>query len=538
MTVEGDMTKRSYSLEDRYGAETGRVLLTGIQALARIPVEQLRRDRSNGRRTAAFVSGYPGSPLGGFDLEMARVRTAVPDVEIVHLPAVNEELAATAVMGSQLAAGRPDRRVDGVVGIWYGKAPGLDRAGDALRHATFAGTSPTGGAIALVGDDPACKSSTMPSSSDASLVDLHMPILYPGTVAECLVLGLHGIAMSRVTGLWSSLKIVTPVADATETVTLPVLDGDPVLPSIQVDGRPWTAHPSAQFLGDRMIAVEREFHDVRLSLAHEYGAANQLNVVTVDPPKAWIGLLATGYTYQELREALRRLGLARDEDVRAAGIRLLYLRMPVPFNERQIAEFARGLEEVVVVEEKNPTLERLVRDALYPTPLRPLVIGKVAPDGTPLFPSYGLLDADAILPALRSRLASRLGARLAADRGGGGPHPLCLQRLSAQLGHEGPRRIGRGDGYRLSRHDPPHGRGSGRREHRHHGDGQRGGPVARHGPLCGNRPRISEPRRRHLFPFRPTGRAGRHRRRRPHDLQTALQQHGRHDRRPKRSQCD
>jgi indolepyruvate ferredoxin oxidoreductase len=413
MTVEGDMTKRSYSLEDRYGAETGRVLLTGIQALARIPVEQLRRDRSNGRRTAAFVSGYPGSPLGGFDLEMARVRTAVPDVEIVHLPAVNEELAATAVMGSQLAAGRPDRRVDGVVGIWYGKAPGLDRAGDALRHATFAGTSPTGGAIALVGDDPACKSSTMPSSSDASLVDLHMPILYPGTVAECLVLGLHGIAMSRVTGLWSSLKIVTPVADATETVTLPVLDGDPVLPSIQVDGRPWTAHPSAQFLGARMIAVEREFHDVRLSLAHEYGAANQLNVVTVDPPKAWIGLLATGYTYQELREALRRLGLARDEDVRAAGIRLLYLRMPVPFNERQIAEFARGLEEVVVVEEKNPTLERLVRDALYPTPLRPLVIGKVAPDGTPLFPSYGLLDADAILPALRSRLASRLGARLA-----------------------------------------------------------------------------------------------------------------------------
>ncbi len=410
------MNESPYSLEDRYKAAEGRVFLSGVQALVRIPIEQLRLDRRAGRRTAGFVSGYPGSPLGGFDQEMARALRVARDVEIVHLPAVNEELAATAVMGSQLAAGRSDRRVDGVVGVWYGKAPGLDRAGDALRHATFAGTSRTGGAVAVVGDDPACKSSTMPSSSDASLIDLHMPVLYPGTVAECLELGLHAVAMSRITGLWSSLKVVTPVADATETVTLPVMHTDPVVPTIEVDGQNWVAHPSAQFLGPRMIAVEEEFHQIRLSLAHDYCVANQLNAVTVDPPDAWIGLAAAGYTYQEMRDALRRLGLEDDNDVRGAGIRLLQLRMPVPFNERQVAEFARGLQEIVVVEEKNPTLERMVRDALYPTALRPLVVGKRAPDGSRLFPSHGLLDADSMIENLRSRLAPRLEALLAPAR--------------------------------------------------------------------------------------------------------------------------
>jgi indolepyruvate ferredoxin oxidoreductase len=401
-----------YSLSDRYHAETGRVLLSGIQALVRIPMEQLRLDRAAGRRTAAFVSGYPGSPLGGFDIEMARVVQRT-DLDIVHVPAVNEELGATAVMGSQLASLRPDLRYDGVIGVWYGKAPGLDRATDALRHATFAGSSAGGGAIALVGDDPACKSSTMPSSSDAGLVDLHMPILYPGTVAECLELGLHGIAMSRVTGLWSALKVVAPIADATETVELPVLQAAPVNPELEVGEAIWTPHPSAQFLGARMIAVEEEFHEIRERLAHEYGVLNGLNRVTVDPADAWIGCIATGYTYYELREAFRRLGLADDHALERAGIRLLYLKMPVPFHEGQIADFARGLDEILVVEEKNPTLERLVRDALYPTALRPLVVGKHDPDGARIMPSHGLLDADAILPGLRTRLQNRLGDRLA-----------------------------------------------------------------------------------------------------------------------------
>ena len=181
-------TTDGYRLDDRYTKDAGRVVMTSIQALARLPVEQLRRDRAAGLRTAALLSGYPGSPLGGYDLEVARMRRLHDDLPLVHQPAVNEELGASAVMGSQLAASRPDARYDGVLGIWYGKAPGLDRATDAIRHGVFAGTSQHGGVVALVGDDPAAKSSTMPSSSDAALVDLHMPILYPGTPAECLEL--------------------------------------------------------------------------------------------------------------------------------------------------------------------------------------------------------------------------------------------------------------------------------------------------------------------------------------------------------------
>ena len=405
-----------YSLSDRYLALEGSVFMSGVQALARIPSEQLRRDRERGLKTAAFVSGYPGSPLGGFDLEMARMlATMRGEFAIEHLPAVNEELGASAVMGSQLAAERPDVRYDGVVGIWYGKAPGLDRATDALRHGVFAGSSSLGGALALVGDDPSAKSSTMPSSSDAALVDLHMPILYPRDPAECLELGLHGIAMSRATGLWSALKVVTAVADGTATVSLPVLDGDPVVPQHIVDGKVWRSTPSAQFLGPRMVEVEREFHEVRSALALRYGVENKLNQLPANPSDAWIGIVATGFTFGEVREALRRLGLASLDDIAGAGIRLLNLRMPVPFDEQMIVNFAAGLEEIVVVEEKNPTLERLVRDALYPTTMRPLVVGKTDTAGTQLLQSYGRLDADHIIPALRSRLKKRLHDSLAPE---------------------------------------------------------------------------------------------------------------------------
>jgi indolepyruvate ferredoxin oxidoreductase len=402
----------SYSLADRYQREEGQVFLTGIQALARIPIEQLRRDRAAGLNTAAFLSGYPGSPLGGFDLEIARARRLVPDLPIVHQPAVNEELGATSVMGSQLAQGRPDATRDGVVGFWYGKAPGLDRAGDALRHGVFAGSSSNGGAVVLVGDDPACKSSTMPSSSDASLVDLHMPILYPGTMVDCIELGLHAVAMSRASGLWSSMKIVTPVADGSGTVTLPVLETDPIMPTIEIDGKQWVSRPTAKFLGQRMLDVEREFREIRLPLAHRYGVENRLNRISIDPPDAWIGLVATGFTYHEMLDALRRLGLDGPDEVAAAGVRVLQLRMPVPFDADLARTFARGLDEIVVVEEKNPTLEWLIKDALYGHGHQPLVVGKTHEDGRTLMQSWGRLDADAIMPGLRERLTPRLADRL------------------------------------------------------------------------------------------------------------------------------
>ena len=418
-----------YELSDRYVRREGRVLLSGIQALARLPIEQMRRDHEAGLNTAAFVSGYPGSPLGGFDLEMTRALRQV-DLPIVHEPAVNEELGATAVMGSQLAPGRPDALYDGVLGIWYGKAPGLDRACDALRHGVFAGTSPQGGAIALVGDDPASKSSTMPSSSDATLVDLHMPIFYPGTIAECLELGLHAVAISRATGLWSSMKIVTPIADGSATVELPQLSQPPAVPTVEIDGIPWQCEPSAHFLGPRMLEVEREFREIRLPLARDYSVINQLNTIAGDRNTAWIGIAATGFTYYETLDALRRLGLGSMREIEQAGIRLLHLRMPVPFDRDIVRTFARGLEQIVVVEEKNPTLEWLIKDALYGTADTPPVYGKRAAAGEALFRSWGMLDADAIVEPLRRMLEPRLGDRLSTSRSPGRREliPLSVQR--------------------------------------------------------------------------------------------------------------
>lgn len=423
-------TPEGYRLDDRYTKDEGRVVMTSIQALARLPVEQLRRDRAAGLRTAALLSGYPGSPLGGYDLEVSRMARLHDDLPLVHQPAVNEELGASAVMGSQLAASRPDALYDGVLGIWYGKAPGLDRATDAVRHGVFAGTSQHGGVVALVGDDPAAKSSTMPSSSDAALVDLHMPVLYPGTPAECLELGLHAVAISRACGLWAAMKIVTPVADGVGTVDLPVLTEDPVMP----EG--WDAverHPSAVFLGSaRMIAVEKEFRTVRQDLAYRYGVLNRLNRIVVDPDDAWVGMVATGYTYYETREALRRLGLTTDAELAAVGVRLLQLRMPVPFDREMVRRFARGLDEIVVVEEKNPTLEGLVKEVLYDTVERPRVVGKRDETGAELLHEYGLMDADAIVGALRARLSRRLADRLAPPPRGrievGSLLPLATQR--------------------------------------------------------------------------------------------------------------
>jgi indolepyruvate ferredoxin oxidoreductase len=402
-----------YSLSDRYMRTEGQVLLTGIQALARLPIEQLRLDRAAGRNTAAFLSGYPGSPLGGFDQEVARAARLVPDLTIVLQPGVNEELGATSVMGSQLAAGRPDALYEGVVGFWYGKAPGVDRASDALRHAVFAGTSPNGGAVALVGDDPAAKSSTLPSSSDATMVDLHMPVLYPGTIQECLELGLHAVAISRAAGLWSAMKIVTAVADGSGLVRLPVLAEELIIPTIEVGGRPYVCKPSAVLLGPRMLELEREFREIRLPLAERYGVENRLNSIPVNPSDAWIGLVSTGYTYYQMLEALRRLGLPDEASIADAGIRLLHLRMPIPFDRSIVRQFARGLDDIVVVEEKNPTLETLVRDALYGTPDRPSVVGKNSEDGRTLLPAWGMLDADAMVSPLRERLSVRLADRLA-----------------------------------------------------------------------------------------------------------------------------
>jgi len=404
----------TYQLTDRYRSDEGRAFLSGSQALARLTYEQLRADRLAGLNTAAYITGYPGSPLAGFDRDvMAAAKLAAADgLKMVYQPGMNEELAATAVMGTQLAVTVDTCRYDGVIGVWYGKAPGLDRASDALRHAVFAGTSAKGGALAIVGDDPTAKSSTLPSSSGATLVDLNMPIIYPGDVQEAIDLGRHAIALSRACGVWTSIKVVEAVADGTGSVELHPERIRPIVPTMQVDGKLWVPHPSGEIITPYTIALEKEFHEVRLQLASEYGVLNHLNTIPVRGPSDWIGIAASGHTFQETLEALRLLGFRTTDELRAAGIRLFKLGMPVPLDAGQVREFAEGLVEVVVVEEKTPNLEWLVKDALYGRADAPLVYGKHAPNDEALFPWTGTLEADSIAPLLRRRLATRLADRM------------------------------------------------------------------------------------------------------------------------------
>jgi indolepyruvate ferredoxin oxidoreductase len=399
----------TYELEDRFRREDGRVFLSGVQALARLPVDQLRIDRRHGLATAAFVSGYQGSPVATFQEEASAAAATVPDLPIVVRPGLNEEIAATSVMGSQLVDSLGDKRYDGVVGVWYGKAPGLDRAGDAIRHGVFAGTSRHGGVMAIVGDDPAAKSSTLPSSSDATLVDLHMPILFPGDVQEALDLSRHAVALSRSSGIWVGMKLVTPVADGTGTVDVHPDRVQPVRPTMEFDGKLFVPHPSGRLLTPYTLDMEREFQQVRSVLARRYGVANRLNQVTVSTGRDWIGIAASGHTYHELREALGLLGLGDDDALRNAGVRLFHLLMPVPVDEQQVRDFAHGLAEVLVVEEKNPTLELLVKSAMYDSDERPRVVGRHDEAGAELVPGTGMLDADRLVEPLRRRLAMRLG---------------------------------------------------------------------------------------------------------------------------------
>lgn len=416
MTIDSSGTREQravYALEDRFRLEDGRVFLSGVQALARLPLDQLRLDRRLGLTTAAFASGYQGSPVGTFTEELRRASRTVPDLPIVIQPAVNEELAATAVMGSQLAMTLADARYDGVVGVWYGKGPGFDRSSDAIRHAVFSGTSIHGGVVAVVGDDPAAKSSTLPSSSDATMVDLHMPILFPGDVQEALDLGRHAVALSRSCGLWAGLKLVTAVADGTGTVDVHPDRVRPSAPVIEVDGEPFRPHPNGRLITPYTLDMEREFQEVRWHLARRYGVDNHLNRVVVRTGDDWLGIAASGHTYHETREALRVLGLGSDDDLRAAGIRLFQLLMPVPLDPGQAREFAVGLEEVLVIEEKNPTLEQLLKSSFYDGPNHPRVVGRRDEYDQLLVPGHGTLDVDTLIAPLHRRLASRLGDRLA-----------------------------------------------------------------------------------------------------------------------------
>ena len=387
-------------LSDRYTATSGRVQLTGVQALARLPIDQHRRDLTAGLNVGTFISGYEGSPLAGYDQELGRLKQLLEANDVTFVPGLNEEAAATAIQGSQLACTLPGATRDGVIGIWYGKAPGLDRATDALRHGNLMGSHPKGGALVLVGDDPAAKSSTLPCASDGALADLAMPYLYPADSQDVLDLGRHAIELSRASGLWVGLKIVTAVADGSSTVSLAA-----DWPAPQIPPGAGTHAPTARLLHPTLGQLERGMEH-RLRIAREYARLNELNRVVGRGQDDVLGVVAAGHTWLDVLGALRRLGIG-EADLAGSRVRLLRVGMPWPLEEATVREFADGLEEILVVEEKRSFLEAAIRDVLYGGPAQPAVTGKRDADGSELLPAYGELDADTILGPLRRRMTAR-----------------------------------------------------------------------------------------------------------------------------------
>ena len=322
---------RTVSLSDRYEATEGTVLLSGIEALVRLVLTQRRLDRLRNLSTAAFISGYEGSPLGGLDQQLHRAQALLREADVVFAPGLNEELAATAVGGTQLSGELPGRRFDGVVGFWFGKNPGLDRAADAIRHASVSGTAPLGGAVALVGDDPLSKSSTLPSSCEQMARALGMPVLAPSSVGDIIPLGLHAVALSRYAGLWGALKIVADIADASATVTIPALGALGIPPPDQ--SRVW--HPRA-LVGPGALEAEENFVGVRIPRVHEYTELAGLNRITSEPVRPRLAILASGMSYAATQRALSDLGLsAHDQD--DLGLRLVKIDLPWPLSPFALA---------------------------------------------------------------------------------------------------------------------------------------------------------------------------------------------------------
>ncbi|MEZ5933183.1 MAG: indolepyruvate ferredoxin oxidoreductase family protein [Alphaproteobacteria bacterium] len=396
------MSSRGVSLEDKYRAETGQILLSGIEALVRLPMEQIRLDRQAGLNTAGFISGYRGSPLGGYDQRLTKAEALLGEHDVRFQPGLNEDLAATAVWGTQQVNLHPGAKAEGVFGIWYGKAPGVDRSGDVFKHANMTGTWPKGGVLAIAGDDPLAKSSSLPSQSEFAFVDAEMPVLTPADLQDVLDLGLHGLAMSRYAGLWSGMIALADLMDGSATVTvdlerlalrLPPDDGEPrhiTLASLQIPNR---------------LALEETLRRRRLPAALRYARANALNKVIVDSDAPRLGLAVSGKCWSATLSALDLLGISlRDAD--RLGLRLLKVSMPWPLEPTGVEDFASGVERIVVIEGKRSLIETQIKDQLYnlSADRRPAIVGKTDPSGAPLLPTVGDPDALTIAAALLSLL--------------------------------------------------------------------------------------------------------------------------------------
>ncbi|NNF68687.1 MAG: hypothetical protein HKN01_02860, partial [Acidimicrobiia bacterium] len=320
--------------------------------------------------------------------------------DVQFISGVNEDLAATVIWGAQMTTLEKDVTFDGVKGIWYGKGPGVDRAGDAMRHAMFAGVGPNGGVLALAGDDPECKSSTIPSASEGQLADLGMPVLYPGTVAEALRFSLYGYELSRASGLWSGIKVHTDVADG--FATIPADTGSINLERYvhEVDGTPWTPTVDNRLLIPFSMMLEEELFGHRIDAARGFMRANSLDR-SYGASDASLGIIVAGKPHGDVRDALVRLGIT-EETLADFGIRIYVPAMISPLESEGLRSFVDGLDTVMVVEAKRAFMETQVRDLLYGGPHTPAVYGKVGPDGGALLPRSGIISPDLLVEPLRS----------------------------------------------------------------------------------------------------------------------------------------
>src|SRR5690349_18717162 len=399
------MALRKVTLDDKYDLTQERVFVTGYQALIRLTLMQKERDRRAGLNTAGYVTGYRGSPLGTLDQQFLRASKYLDKYEIKFQAGLNEDLAATALWGTQQAELRGEGKYDGVFGLWYGKGPGVDRTGDVFRHANFAGTSPHGGVLALMGDDHTAESSTTAHQSEYHFVDVMIPILNPAGVQEIVDYGLYGWAMSRFCGSWVALKSMHETVESTA-----VIDGS--LERLNIVIPQGFEMPEGGLnirLRDTILGQEARLYDYKRDAMLAFVRANKLNKYITSGGRApKIGIITVGKSYLDVRQALDELGI---DEVKCndLGIRLYKIACPWPIGKSDLQEFASGLDLIIVVEEKRSLIEVQVREELYGTANQPACIGKKDEQGNWLFPVKGALDPNEIAICIGERILQRIG---------------------------------------------------------------------------------------------------------------------------------
>ncbi|MEY2907681.1 MAG: hypothetical protein RLZZ602_204, partial [Pseudomonadota bacterium] len=401
MTKSIGTVDHKVSLDDKYAFDVARAYMTGIEALVRLPMLQHQRDQNAGLNTAAFISGYRGSPLGGLDQALWKARSRLDRHNVHFQPGVNEDLAATAVWGSQQTNLFAGARYDGVFGMWYGKGPGVDRSMDVIKHANAFGTSRYGGVLAVAGDDHACKSSTLPHQSEHMFIGASVPVLSPCNVQEVLDLGILGWELSRFSGCWVALKAITENMDSAISADLNpnriniVTPEDFKLPKDGLNAR-WP---------DKPLEQELRLNKYKIYAAREFARVNGINRIVIDSPNPRFGIISTGKAYLDVMQALEDMGI--DEAVAAEiGLRVYKVGMPWPLEPRTTHEFAEGLEEILVVEEKRSIIEDQLTGQLYnyPVAARPRVIGEFDEQGRDLLPNLAELTPAMVALAIAGRI--------------------------------------------------------------------------------------------------------------------------------------